>query len=368
MEIVLFFEDLERELQNAYLLKTELEKRNHNLYIVNPQIMNNISREKFDFVPDIILVPYLYEEYHLELFKDLFEGKITRIVNLQYEQILSSNKKQLETQTPDGLNRNAIHLCWGKKWQSFLIENGLKEENIPVVGSLNVDMDRDRFSSFYKTKLEISKEYNLNKDKKWILFISSFGMINLTQMRYDFYVERHGKDFVDNRVKVEEETKKILINWTIKYITENDCEFIYRPHISEAIDKNLLELEEKYENFHIIKQDSVKSWIKVCDKIHTWYSTTIVDIYFMKKTCSIIRPIDLPDFMHNDILNTGNFTRDYESFCRFNNEDVTEFPMDEQIILDYFDLDEEKYAYEKICDLLEDIVKRDVHMEFYEEE
>lgn len=368
MEFVLFYESIERELQNAYLLKSELNKRGHELYICNPFRMYNATREKFDFMPDVILTPYLYEDEHTDLFRCLFTSKIKRIVNLQYEQILTNNKKDIELQVPHGLNKNAIHLCWGKNWQQILVKNGIKEENLPIVGNINIDMDRERFYSLYKTKEEIAKEYDLDKNKNWILFISSFAVSNLNEKRYGFYTERQGKEAIDIRIKIENETKKIFFKWIIKYISENNCEFIYRPHPGEAIDEYLMNIENKYENFHIIKQDSVRSWIKVCDKIHTWYSTCIVDIYFMKKTCSIIRPIDLPEIMHNDILNTGNFTKDYESFCRFNNEDITEFPMDEQIILDYFDVDEEKYAYEKICDLLEDIVKRDVHMEFYEEE
>lgn len=368
MEFILFYESMERELQNAYLLRAELNKRGHDLYIFDLFKLLNEDKQGFNFIPDAILVPYLYEKRHLEsIIKPLFKGRIKRIVNIQYEQIISCNKKQLETQLPKGLNKNALHLCWGQNWQRKLIEMGIKKENAPVVGSINIDMDRERFSSLYKTKKEMANEYNLNNDKKWIIFISSFGMVNLTEFRKKYYIKRHGDIAINNRIETENYTKKILLEWIMTYINENDCEFIYRPHPSEIVDDYVINIENNYNNFHIIKQDSVRSWIKVCDKIHTWYSTCIVDIYFMKKTCSIIRPIDLPEIMHNDILNTGNFTRDYESFCRFNNEDITEFPMDEQIILDYFDVDEEKYAYEKICDLLEDIVKRDVHMEFYKE-
>ena len=51
MEFILFYESIERELQNAYLLKSELNKRGHELYICNPFRMYNATREKFDFMP-----------------------------------------------------------------------------------------------------------------------------------------------------------------------------------------------------------------------------------------------------------------------------------------------------------------------------
>lgn len=369
MEFVLFYEGAERELQNAYLLKSELNRRGHELYICNPFRMNNVTREVFDFIPDAILTPYLYEKWQLDLFKDLFKGKITRIVNLQQEQVLSKNKYELELHTPDGINKNAIHLCWGKRMQNMLLNAGIPKENAPIVGCLNIDMDLERFQSLYKTKEEISIEYGLNKNKKWILFISSFGMINLTEVRKEYYSDRHGEHEISSRIVLEENTRKIILDWIIKYISENDCEFIYRPHPGEAVDEYIVNIENEYDNFHIIKQDTVRSWIKVCEKIHVWYSTSISDIFFMNKNCSIIRPIDLLDFMYNDLTSTGKFTRNYEEFYEFNNSNKEiEFPVPKEIIDEYFDVDEEKYAYERICDLLEDIVKRDVHMEFYEEE
>lgn len=369
MEFVLFYELMERELQNAYLLKAELNRRGHELHICDPFRMYNATKEKLDFEPDAILTPYLYEEWQLDTFKSLFNCKIKRIVNLQYEQIFSNNEYELKLHTPDGINKNAIHLCWGKRMQDMLLKGGISKENAPIVGCLNIDMDLDRFESLYKTKEEVSVEYGLNKNKKWILFISSFGMVNLTSTRKEYYSVRHGKIQVEDRIKLEENTRKMLLEWIINYIAENECEFIYRPHPSESVDEYIMDIENRYSNFHIIKDGTVRSWIKVCDKIHIWYSTSISDIYFMKKDCSIIRPIDLLDHMHNDLLNTGKFTRTYEDFCEFNNLDKEiEFPVPKEIIDEYFDVNEEKYAYEKICDLLEDIVKRDVHMEFYEEE
>ena len=366
MKFVLLYESNERELQNAYLLKNELERRGHRLYICDPFRMLNVSREKFDIEFDAVLTPYLYEEDQLEkIFKPLFKHKIKRIINLQYEQILSMDKEKLKSRIPSGMNKNAIHLCWGKKWQNIMIENGVPIENCPLVGSMNVDMCRERFKSLYQTKDEISIRYNLNKNKKWILFISSFGLVNLSKRRKKYYDLKLGKELVDDRIYVEEKSRYIILDWIRKYINDNECEFIYRPHPSEALDQYIMNIENDYKNFHIINKDAIRSWIKVCDKIHTWYSTSIVDIYFMGKTCSILRPLDIPRVMHNGLLNSGIFTKTYEDFCKFNDEDVKEFPLDENLILDEFYIDKNKYTYEIICDLLEDIVNKNVIMNLY---
>lgn len=367
MKFVLFYESIEREVQNAYLLKAELKKRGHDLYICDMYYMLNASQEKIKFIPDAVLTPYLYELNQLKYFKELFEHKIERIVNLQYEQILT--KKHIETKLhiPKGLNKNAIHICWGEKWKNILIENGVSEKNCIVTGSLNVDMDRERFYSIYKTREEMGNNNHLDENKKWILFISSFSMVNLTDMRVKYNSERLGVEEIKERQKIDCESRQIILEWIEKYLKENEnCEFIYRPHPAEAMDDKIYKLQNKCKNFYIIKNDSVRSWIKVCDKIHTWASTSIVDIYFMKKSCSILRPIPIAKWMHNGLTDEGNFITKYEDFKEFNDNNITKFPIDENLILDNFYIDKDKYAYELICDLLEDIVKRNVKMDFYD--
>lgn len=367
MKFVLFFEGIERELQNAYLLKSELKKRGHDLYICDMFYMLNISNEKIKFKPDAVLTPYLYESHQLEYFKELFKNKIERIVNLQYEQILT--KKHLETKLhiPKGLNKNAIHLCWGEKWKNVLVENGVPEENCVVTGCLNIDMDRERFDSIYKTRQQIAINHYLDENKKWIIFISSFSMVNLTDERVKYNSDRLGENEIREKQDIDTNSREIIFEWIEKYLTENkNCEFIYRPHPGEAMDDKIYKLQNKYKNFYIIKNDSVRSWIRVCDKIHTWATTSIVDIYFMKKNCSILRPIPIAKWMYNGLTDEGDFITDYEGFKEFNdNDNIEGFPIDENLILQNFYIDDEKYAYELICDLLEDIVNKDIKMKFY---
>ncbi len=368
MDFVLFYECTERELQNAYLLKAELNKRGHNLYICDPFYMINITKEKLKFTPDAILTPYLYEDGQLMIFKEIFDTKIKRIVNLQYEQILTKGHNEIGFHIPKGLNRNAIHLCWGKKWYDNMVKNGVPKENCIITGSMNVDMDRERFNSVFKKRDEIAMEYDLDTNKKWIIFLSSFAMVNLSEMRKKYNAIRFGNDRINERIEVDTTSRNIILEWIEKYISDNECEFIYRPHPAEALDKKIYSIQENNKNFHIIKNDSVRSWIKVCDKIHTWISTSIVDIYFMKKNCSILRPIPIAEWMHNGLTNDGNFITDYEGFKQFNdNDNITKFPIDENLILENFYIDKEKYAYELICDVLEDIVIKDTKMNFYDD-
>lgn len=371
MKFVLFYENIQREVQNAYLLKAELKRRGHELYICDMFYMLNISREKIGFIPDAVLTPYLYEDHQLEYFKLLFDHKIRRIVNLQYEQILTNRHNQLGFHIPKNLNRNAIHLCWGEKWKNIMINGGVPEKNCIITGSLNVDMDRERFDGLYKTRSEIAVEHNLDENKKWILFISSFNMVNLSKDRKQYNYNRLGKKQINERIEIDTKSRNMILEWIEKYISENNnCEFIYRPHPGENLEDDIIyNMLRKYTRFHIIRDDSVRAWIKVCDKINTWATTSIVDVYFMKKNCSILRPIPIASWMNNGLTDKGDFISDYESFKSFNeNDSINKFPIDESLILENFYIDEEKYAYELICDLLENIVNKDIKMDFYNDE
>ena len=175
-----------------------------------------------------------------------------------------------------------------------------------------------------------------------------------------------GKERTDNRTIIDSNSRNIILEWIKKYISENECEFIYRPHHSEEINNKLYSLEDSINNFHIIRSDSIRTWIKNSEKIHTWYSTSITEIYFMGKNCSILRPIDLPKSMHSNLLNNGKFIKTYEEFCYFNNNTVNDFPVDKNLILNSFYIDKNEYTYEKICDLVEHTVNNVEKMDFYE--
>lgn len=364
MKVVIFYEHAQRELQNAYLLKVELTKRGHDVYIYNRTHMIK-TNQMVDFSPDLVLVPHLYHEPSLKLITSRFNEKIKRIVNLQYEQVLSKLWEDTGHHNPKGMAKNAMHLCWGKKSRDRLISKGIPKENVIISGCLNIDMDLERFKSIYRSKQYMAKKYNLFQDKKWILFISSFSLAsNIEKERLVLL----GQDKANHIININKDSRKIILGWIEKYLENNDdCEFIYRPHPSEDKAIELTNLQKRIKNFHLIENDSVRSWIKVCDKINTWISTSIIDAYFMNKECSVLRPVEVPSYFDIPIISDKEYIISYESFYNYNESinQGSEFPIDKNLILEYYDVDSNKYAYERICDLLEDIVKKDINMKLY---
>lgn len=357
MECVIVYDIPQRELQNAYLLKAELERRGHDVYICR---LGKIMKSTLDFNPDVVLFPYLYGTYIVNTFLSKFKNKIPRVVNMQYEQVLNKKREELGTHDPTGTAVDAIHLCWGIDTKERLISHNVLPENAPVVGCLNVDMDLERFDSIYRSKEEMGKTFDIDSNKKWVLFMSSFTK-NTDEI---FFGKENTKIFQS----IIQESRKEILGWIENYIKNDDCEFIYRPHPGEPIDDILLQLTNKYKNFHVEKNDSVRSWIKVCDKINTWFSTSIIDAYFMKKDCSILRPVYIPKDFDNVIMKDADYITTYEDFYKYNKDTNLEykFPIDKEVMSRYYDVDENKYSYERICDFLEYIVNNNITTDLYE--
>lgn len=369
MRVAIFYHIPERELSNAYLLKAELNRRGHDVYLY---YYNHIkeSNEILNYRPDIVLAHGLRNDAIVKDYTDIFNKKVDRIINLQYEQVLNNIWHISKHHIPKGLAKNAIHLCWGEENKRVLIENGVPSENTIIVGSLTIDLSRKEFNSIYKTKEEMSKTYNIPVNKKWILFISNFtfGNFSIEYLAKNMF-PRLGKENSMRFHNISKISQDEVTRWIEEYLKDNDCEFIYKIHAGEFIPQSLKDLSKNYNNFHLVSRDSIKNWINSSNKINTWMSTSIVECYFMNKQCSILRPVYVPEDIDSEIMINSKNIKDYKEFVEYNNSSSInqDFPIKKDTILKYYDFDSNKFAYEKVCDLLEELVNKNKVMDLYKE-
>ena len=83
MKVIIFYHEIQRELQNAYLLKSELQRRGHEVYVYHYDYIVKQKRVLY-FTPDIVITHCLHAPRAVEFVTRTFNSKITRIVNLQY--------------------------------------------------------------------------------------------------------------------------------------------------------------------------------------------------------------------------------------------------------------------------------------------
>ena len=133
---------------------------------------------------------------------------------------------------------------------------------------------------------------------------------------------------------------------------------IYRPHPAEADAECLKAMEEKYANFRVIGDLSIKQWILITDKIYTWWSTAVAEVYAARKGCSILRPVSIPYEMEVQIYNGAALINSVDEFDQSFDEE-TGFPIPKENMEKYYCMDEAEPAFIKVCNLLEKVIKND---------
>ena len=337
-DFLILYEHKNREIDGLFLIKEELNKRGF-----------SVGYEHIDkLVPknsSVVITPYLYNDLDLYLIYKIC-GKNQKVISLRYEQVYSN---EIENQIngfpyPAGEAKKVYHLCWGIEHRNKLISCGVREDKALVTGSVELDMLK--WQGMYKSKRDIAKMYNLDLNKKWILFISSFSYTGLDKEEIEKYSKQAGSDissFVDFSIK----SKKVVLEWLTKILEYNNIEIIYRPHPSERQDNNIIDIQNNYKNFHIINNEVISQWIKVSDKVYNWYSTSAVQVAILDKGFNLLRPIKIPDSLEirymkefNHILTFADFKNDI-----FREDSLKNKPSS---IFDYYDLN--TIAYKQIAD------------------
>lgn len=348
MDFLILYEHREREFENACVLKYILQNKGYKV-----KIMCIYSTLRKFLCPKVIIVPHLYDDKQVNDFLNGYFTSKHRVINLQYEQLLSYNGKKARQGIPTGLAVNATHIAWGDDFEKYYLDNGIEKNQIAKIGNISMDMNLPKYNDLYYKKNDILKKYNVKKSyKKICLFISSFGLCNYTdeliRELYNNYEE------VLELKEVTLITKDMIVSWIITFLeTHKDYCFIYRPHPSEIEDKQLLEIEKKTENFYIIREESIRQWIKIADYCCTWFSTSIFDSYFALKYCSIIRPINLNSSIDVPLMNKAVHINDYQSFCDDIKKEHTmkDFPIKKDGIEYYYSTEFSGNCFEKLAEL-----------------
>lgn len=346
VDFAFIYEVKNRELQGVSLIGYELLKRGYSVTYINTwHELDRVNKRKYK-----AKVAVVFEAYNTEVtdFALSFIENCDNVVNMQWEQILNDN-----CLSPDsiyvlkGKANEVYHLSWGKKNANHLTEYcGLPQENIKLVGHVGLDFVRSELNGFYKNKEELLNEYDIPSNKKIILFLSSFSSLDNAP--------------IDNAEDTEFEALKRksqaeILAWMRKYCHKNqDCVMIYRPHPTEQLSKELLDMCG--DSIQIIKDYSVQQWVRISDCILNWWSTSLADIYAAKRTCLIMRPYEMIKKHEYYCFESAHKITTYKEFEE-QIDVISDFPVKKEIFEQYYYFDENEPSYLKIVGELEDIYK-----------
>ena len=356
-DFLINYEHKARELDSICLIKTELERRGYSVDLsctYDEERTKHKQRRK----AKVVLTSALYNNSSLHYFVYSLAGFCRKVVNLQWEQSLTIQDESDPNfyQNPKEYARDALHLCWGVEVRNRLSRSGVSSKKAIVVGPSQMDILRPEFNDLFLDKDDIARMFNLNRKFEWVLFISSFTFVNMTDEEYNRERQCMG-DRLDDFRHLSIVSKQEIVKWLeLALIRYPDKTYIYRPHPSENGDDSLITMATKYPNFYIIKDLSVKQWIRSSDKILTWYSTSVAEVFFSGKSCSILRPIPIPNEWEVSIYRNATLISDPEVFICDLADNNGPFPLDEVLVREYYQVKNDSPSYCRICDVLEDVI------------
>lgn len=307
IDFLFLYEHRARELENSVYLSLPLEKKGYKV-----KIESMASFKKKFYKPRVVVVPHLYNESDTDFYTSFFSKKHrVKVISMQYEQNLPRNHFQDEFHRPKGFAKRGFHVAWGQKEYEKYLSNGIDEKNILRLGCIGIDFDTEQYRDYLLPKERLAKENNIDVQKKWIVFFSSFSAV--------------GKNFNDEDIeliksrKEQEAMQDKLIDWFDKVLSSDkfsDYLIIYRNHPSEILRNGIQELTKKYSSRFVIKDDyTIRHWINVSDLCMTVSSTTHVDAYFMGKNCLILRPIPVGKQADIYSLEGTSYIARFEQLC-----------------------------------------------------
>lgn len=350
--VTIVIEVANRELDNAILLKTELEERGYDVRIMSK------TEEQRDTPTDVLVTPNCYIKPDYDFYRYRFNCPSGMLVNLQYEQVLSPIEEDNELYSLDPTSKEITHICWGRHTVDRLTGKGVKPENLPVTGAVQLDTTRPMFDARWRSREEIAEEFGLDPDKKWILYISSFattsgGLINEVQKL------THTEDNVERFSRITDQSQAETLSWFDAFLSDpsnSDYTVIYRPHPVELSSPAVSAVREKHpERFRVIQDYEVKQWIKVADLPCTWLSTAISESYFAGKNCLVFRPVEIPWDIDCVIYKGVRAAKTYAEFIdeiRSYDPSTEAFPISRELIEYYYAFSPEP-AFIKIADVID---------------
>lgn len=349
VDVLIIYELKTRELENACLLMVELKRRGYTVEIVNVY-----DPRKYNIHPKLMVVPHLYNDWHLDFTCNNKWHDCKCIIDLQYEQVLKKGSDG-GIHNPTGQAAFAHHIAWGELQAQRYLTHGIRPDLVHITGHITMDFIKPRFRSFFLAKEKLAKRYKLDESKEWVLFMSSFSYANRTESELKMLetMSSTARSFA----KLSQQSFDIIIPWLKQAANENpDKLFIYRPHPGEKDNPVLKALQVEIPNIYVINEFAVKQWIITCDRLYTWFSTSITEAYYAGKNCQILRPIPIDPAQEVSIMDGAKMLTSYEEFETSLKSNDEEFPITEEAMT-YAYGDGKTYAYENTADLCERVMK-----------
>lgn len=322
-KIILFYEFIAREYKSLVNIKKEMKKLENcevRIYSILFQYKDALSFAKKGI--DMVIMPWVYDKVSYEYLLPFYRINHNLIlINLHNEQIGSVETDPIIFPKDNYAKNTVLHFCWGDSFKKGLLKREVKEENIFITGNARLDSIFDNL----KTKISLSKEFNIDESKKWVLFAESRDWV-YDKFNYDLKLNHCEKNLVELSYNFSkkslnnflEDLEKLPDSFFEKYV------LIYRPHPGCVMPRQI------NPRVKVINNYSIYDWLKNIDIYLTSSSTSMFEAEAMGKACILCVDKDFPKdviahgldeyYQIDSILNLSDKT--IEESKKFNNKSI----------------------------------------------
>ncbi len=354
-DFLILYEHIVRELDCDALLMAELRRRGYTVelrQLMQPKKLSYFLWRK----PKVIVTSAMYNNETLNSFVYNNVGRLDKVVNLHWEEVLSKEQEESEFY---GLTQNAakcVHICWGPAARERILRT-VPERNAVITGAMQLDFLLPQFEGFYLSRRQLAEQFGLDPEKRWLLYVSSFSCAWMDDQEVSELESMTDLNFKDFKA-VGRRSMEVTLDWFRRYLASHpDQLLIYRPHPSEWQSPPLMEMQRQYANFRVISDYSVKQWVQASDLVITWMSTSLAEIFFSGKGCIVLRPEPLHDDYDPVIYREVEAADSYEKLEAALEAGDPPFPVSEQLLRQHYSFLPEAPAYRRVADLLEQVLR-----------
>jgi surface carbohydrate biosynthesis protein len=326
--VLFLVEHIDRELDVVTCLMQKLETG----FAITSQARNyyyDFRHNLAQFNPKLVVFPFFYGADHLQPIQYTTKWPLAHLVNLGWEQIL--NKLDVGMKTPrDDISRSRVfHICWTREHQDFLAKNGVEPGHLLLTGNPVMKLYDDPYRSYFKSREQLAKLYELDGARKWVLFPESYQFAFFSDEHLELLVAHQNADvnFLRQAKGYCERSLKRLFMWTDE-LSGNDTLFILRPRPSTTRDQMLNFLHRIVQNpsanLKIVKTETAREWILAADHVMSSHSTTLIEAALAGKPIHRFSPEPYPEAVASEWHGLVPLLSDRKAFLDAIHREVTE--------------------------------------------
>lgn len=301
VDVLLFLEHKDRELEVIASLAKRL-RNEHNMSVAIASSVFDRITTAFSVRPKVAVIPSF--SVMTPMYWNIYGPDLT-FIDLNWEQMLSTFNKKYRTPRFELAKEMVKHCAWGTSYRDFLIEKGIKKENIYITGRPATSLLIRKATSSREIRSMVAKKGKIDAKKKWAFF----PMCCL----HAFFDDSHVRSFVSKNLSLEmafarrdyvSKTLDMMIKWfdaAEEHCNQNGILLVIRPHPAVSIDQykeRFLQIVGRIpRHIHFSKELTAQEWLIGCDACYTNYSSLALDAYTIKRPAFLLEPAPFPGFL-----------------------------------------------------------------------